>query len=568
METPNNNHGNEPEDNAPGENTPDQPDNVAEIGVDSLKAAREKSESTESTSPTVQNAVQTVGQALQSPNDPQFLDLSEGASDLYVPRTETYALGVDAVRRHIGTAEADEVQGELERIDAIEPGTIFELRIHEKLSPLADSTARQLQFYGVNADHLTPDEARSVADFAADATPEIVERKVETIYDAFMRHVNGGRSRRDGLEPAYYDEAEFRRKTDLQDKFKAYQDGKIDLERGFDVEAVYRRLIEEGYDESSYLRRHLEEEDLDVLMDEGLVGESDLFVYGPFTELDLDGIEADLSESWTDVTRPRFNGGTKKVGKRRREISAQRGVDQPSTTLHSGSSLAQLLGETIPVNANGIEQDLIHSFVATEILQNRRLSSKATLATSVSLAFDVLDLPELVAPEKPVEPEKPKDDSDEETMKKYDEEKKEYDKKKKKYDDEMEDYAPDKLEYDEARVSVGWLAYYSAELLGYRHDDMKKRYGSQRPISRKFFDKVMHDLAALKPSDYEYMDEQFKQTLTKMDEHMCDIMYNLAALGYLPGGPSSGNGSDPDFEQSSDSDEPTTKSRPVGDDYD
>ena len=395
-----------------------------------------------------------------------------------------------AIEKYFGAETAKHIEGELRAIDSIEKTTIGALEKTDAMTDHARGLVRVLGRYGVNANNLTVAEAQEVADFATGTSDEIIDRKVNKIYDAVMRHIEGAHSRRDGAEPAYYNEEEYKRKVLLQDKYVAWERGEFDRDREFDVESAYERLIDEGYEPSRFLRRHLEEDDFDELYEEGLVDEDDRFMYGPFTSNDLDNIEIYKAKTWTDITSPRYNGGRKRVFETKVGPDGEKHRISAGEIDRSGASLSSLIGETVAQNTSAsIEGDLVYDYIATEILQTRRLSSKDLLIASSAVALDILDRT------------KPEDG-----------------------DDGM------KKEYDSARRSASYIAYYAAQILGYRSAELKERFNSTRPLDQEFFKEVAGTMTNMSEERASYIDEHHKQFLTKMDEHLHDALDHLAVL--------------------------------------
>ena len=401
-----------------------------------------------------------------------------------------FETGIKAVAKHFGVEAAEHVRSDLARIDDIERRTIGALEGTDAMTDRVRSLVHTLDNRGINANNLTIAEAQAVEDYATNATEEIVHQKVNSIHGAIVHHIEGVHSRRDGAEPAFYNPKEIAKKERIGEKFVAWDRGEYDTEHGFDVEEVYARLVKEGCEPSDALKRHLEEEDPETLHDEGLIDESDLYVYGPFTAKDLDDIEVYTSTTWTSVTDPRHFGGRKRVKK---TVTGPDGKLKHFTDGEvdlSGASLSSLIGRTIDrSHHNGLEDDLIHDFIAREIIQSRRLEAKDLLTTSTALALDFLESSDI-----------------------------------------KEAYSGDeKKEYNDTRRTVSWLAYYTGIILGYSTQELKDRFGSTRPIAKEFFDKAAEAIKNLSEKRSAYLDESFKPLLTKMDEHLHDLQDRMAA---------------------------------------
>lgn len=424
-----------------------------------------------------------------------------------------FAVTLGAIEKRFGIETSRGIQTELTIINDIQKETIGALEARGELSNESRAVMHGLSTRGINASNLTPVEAARVYAYATNATPEVVSEKVDRIFDRLDMHINAKKSRHDSADPTYFNQAEMRAKADLQDKYEAWTRGELDLERGFDVEEVYQKLIENGYDDNSFLRRKLEEDDAEDLIDEGLLDESSLYVYGPFTTEDLENMQAFDVSKWRDITDQRSVGGYKKqtksdYGKKLKQQFEQLDPNDNSRSARAiriaydaynkrsfstgevgraGANLSTLIGDTIAAGPSGLEQDLLSDFVAREILQNRRLQAKSMLISSSSIAIEVIDM------------EIPKDDSE-------------------------------RVEYDSMKRACTYLGYYAAQMLGYKSDDLKKRYGSSRPFKKEFFEELAASAGALTESRSKYLDEAFPQYLTKMDEHLHNVNYRLQNL--------------------------------------
>lgn len=403
----------------------------------------------------------------------------------------SFETGIKAVEKHFGIEAAEHVESELTRIDDIEKKTIGALVSTDAMTDHVRSLVHTLDSYGIDANNLTIAEAQAVEDYATNATEEIVHQKVNSIHDAIIKHIEGVHSRRDGAEPAFYNPKEITKKEKIGEKFVMWDRGEYDTEHGFDSEEVYARLISEGCEPSDALKRHLEEEDFDTLYDEGLIDEDDLYVYGPFTARDLDDIEVYSSLTWTGVTNSRHFGDRKRI---KRTVIGPDGKPKHITdgeVERSGASVSSIIGRTINrSHHDSLEDDLLHDYIAREIVQSRRLKAKDLLTTSTALALDFLE-----------------SDNTEEA-----------------YDDD------EKKEHNEARRTVSWLAYYTGIIFGYNSKELKSRFGSTRPISKDFFNEVAELIKNLSEERAAYLDKSFQPLLTKTDEHLRNLQNHLAVV--------------------------------------
>lgn len=378
-----------------------------------------------------------------------------------------YQIGINAVAQTFGEEAAKHIESELAAIDAINQNTISSLSERGELSEDARKLVATLDYYGVDAGNFTLDEARSILDYAENKTDEIRDAKTHRIYDALTYHINSVRSRHDGMEPAYYNEREALRKAAIQKKYAAWDKGEYPTERGFDVDDAYKTLLDDGYsDPSGILRQRLEEDDYEELSEDGLVDERCRFVYGPFTASDLEDAMIYKRKTWTDATNWRYLG---------------------KSNDSTGRSLAAILNTAISGGETDIEADLIHDYVANEILQSRRLKTRELAMISVATALDVLEI-------KDAEGEK----------------------------------AEKSLEA--MRQSVSFISYYLGKIFGYTKEELKDRFGSSRPLSKDFLDEIATEVQNLSDSREAYLEKSFKPYLTKLDEHLRNIMNVRATM--------------------------------------
>lgn len=401
----------------------------------------------------------------------------------------SFSMAIDSVRKHLDDESAQEVEDQLSIIDEIKSNTISTMRESGNLPKEVETITRGLIIYGVNSDNLTLDEARNVYDYANNTTEEIVSKKADRIYDAIVSSAERQKFSRTYDVRAEYDNSNQANSMDIQDRYSAWQQGDLDTSHGFNIDNAYQKLVGEGYEPSSALRRHLEEERLEDLLKEGLVDDDSVYQYGPFTRSDIEQAEKSLELTWDGVVNWRFSALPKKIGKKRTEAMKAIGRHQSPEVGRPGANLANIIKNTVSNSTSNIEQDLVRDYVAGEILQSRRLQAREILMASASLC---LDLVELEAPDK---------DNIEQT-----------------------------LEYNEARTAASFISYYSGQILNISSQEMRKRFGSVRPIKKEFFEEVLQTSYQMNRDRSKYLDEFFNQYLTKLDEHTHDIVERLSAL--------------------------------------
>lgn len=377
-----------------------------------------------------------------------------------------FAPGMNALELRYGAEYTKHLREELAKIDSTEENSIGSLAHRGELPADVEKISMELDKYGVDASNLTVPEAKDVYDYATNATEEIVKAKTDRIYDALSRHINGVRNRHDGQEPAFYNERETEWKDEVRDRYLDWERGDLDTERGFNVDEAYDRLVEEGYEPSMALRRHLEEEDIEDLYDEGLIDESSMYAYGPFTKGDLDEISIFEDRTWTDITNDRYlSGASEDLGK----------------------SLSTLLKKTIISRNNSIEEDLLYDHIANEVLQKRRLNAKDLTMVAPVIALESLSV-------------------------------------------KAAEGAEQKIEHEKMQRSTRYVAYYLAKIFDRSSEEMKHRFDSTRPLSKEFFEEMIAEAKSLTESRAEYIDKSQRPYLTKLDEHLHRLLNGLGAV--------------------------------------
>ena len=378
---------------------------------------------------------------------------------------------------------ADYIISKASEIDKLEENTIYNLRRRGELPKEANALVASLGHYDIDANNLTVDEAIKVSDYAHNKTDDIIRKKTDRIYDAQVRHINSINSRHDGREPAFFNEQEYIDKLALQEKFVAWDRGEYSTEKGFDVDAAYQRLLGSGVeDPSGALKRHLEEEDFEDLYDEGLVDYDMCFTYGPFTEKDIADAKIYQERTWTDITNSRYMQYAK--GKAAKD---QNGSHDETKV---GKSLSDLLNETIRPGSMNVETDLIHDFVANEILQSRRLKARELAMTASAIALQTLDIKDA------------DDNVAKQTLK-------------------------------DMRRSVKYMGYYLGMIFDRKKTEMKERFGSTMPLSAEFFEEIANESKNLSEARAEYLEEHYRPILTKLDEHLHNLLYDKKAMSEL-----------------------------------
>ncbi|MFV0485415.1 MAG: hypothetical protein ACK5MU_04315 [Candidatus Saccharimonadales bacterium] len=336
---------------------------------------------------------------------------------------------------------------------------------------------------------MTPEEARKVADFAGDATDDIVAQKLERLRDTIFNSINGVENRRDYiLNPEKH-----ARLNALADKFVRYERGEIDTSRCFDqskylplenfpelqddrpFEDVQQSLKQEynlhadsdtfhSYRQPgerlgrNFYAYYLDNMEDDELLEEGIVDEGDVFQYGPFTRNDLSDIELFAWASWTDVTNQR---------------QKQR--------------LGSLLEEYVPPRENDIDTDLTREFIAREVLKNRRPEARNMIALTSALGQKSLGKIADAGKSLPVD---------------------------------LADTTA------ELKKTLRLCAYYSGKICGMGKQELLNDYKAARPITPDFFEEIRARAEGWTGKQARRADSDYAPYLTKLDDHL----FNAEAL--------------------------------------
>ena len=192
--------------------------------------------------------------------------------------------------------------------------------------------------------------------------------------------------------------------------------------------------------------------------------DSSIFIYGPFTEDDLNEARVYEEKSWTDITNSRYydrKGGLVKGG------------------------LSDLLEQTIQPRVNNLETDLLYDHIASEVLQTRRLPAKELMEASTAISMDVLKVKD------------GEDEKSEEDLKKM-------------------------------RGSIKYIGYYLGKIFGRSSEEMKERFGSTRPLKTEFYEEMIKEISAMGKSREDYFEKNYKPYLTKIDWHLHNLLKAMA----------------------------------------
>lgn len=284
-------------------------------------------------------------------------------------RLDNYGSAVNLVSTQLGEDAGKRVAGEIARIENVELNTLSAMEARgEALAPETLRAARELSIIGVNAYNLTPEETKAVSDFSANATEDIQKKKVEKVADALFHSINGVRATRDGTSPAFYNPLETLVKDDMRERYRQYSEGKLDLSRGFSVEAVLDRKYADGDlspSEIEELRATLEDEDnftTEELLEAGYIEEQDLYRYGPFTGRDLENVDFYKTRTWSELT-----------------------PDQ------SVDGLSALLNKTVQPHTDGLESDLLYDFISSEVMSSRRLNASEMITSAAAAGLSAIE---------------------------------------------------------------------------------------------------------------------------------------------------------------------------------
>lgn len=318
-------------------------------------------------------------------------------AEVSISSIETHRTGLALAEKHLPTERVREIAVELARIDEIEQTETVEMR--RELGTLPKEFARTeyaLVAQGINPSRLTVEEAANVLAYTTNSSEDAIEKKTNLIAGAINRIHNGVHSRRDwSFDPER--QARFDR---LADKYDRYERGEIDIECGFDRErytesidslrgidddhsfddareiataenaarmgdhsnGAYARFFRDMGVASRY-ERLFDEFTVEELLEENIISEDDLFLYGPFTRRDIsEDFELFKTSTWVDIVNNREKG-----------------------------AVGDILEQVIPGRTDDVEMDLTREYVAREVLPNRRPGLKNTLALVASVGLEYLE---------------------------------------------------------------------------------------------------------------------------------------------------------------------------------
>ena len=323
-----------------------------------------------------------------------LVEKKNGNGEVVIAGVETHRASLYLAEKYLPEERVQDIATELARIDEIEQTETVEMRRELGTLPKDFSkTETALVTCGVNPSRLTVEEAKGVLDYTRNASEEIIDKKTDLIGESIVRIVNGVHNRRDFS----YDPDKQRRFDRLADKYQRYLDGEIDIECGYDKEyyigrdddyddynfesardnagyhghrrgdyseGAYRKFLKDNGVKTRY-ESYFDEYTLDELLEEDLISEDDVFVYGPFTKRDInEDLEIFKTMTWTN-----------------------------STNFRDKDAVGDLLEETVPAHIDDTESDLTREYVAREVLPNRRPSVKnmLSLVACVGLEYSHTD---------------------------------------------------------------------------------------------------------------------------------------------------------------------------------
>ncbi|MBO4812832.1 hypothetical protein J5491_01660 [Candidatus Saccharibacteria bacterium] len=278
--------------------------------------------------------------------------------------------GVKAVERYCGTEIANNVKLELNRIDRMRYESLDEKESRGELSKRDIENTKKLSIFGIYAGELTSEQAEKARRFATNEDPEAEKTKVDYIYDAYLRAKNTKNHRVDGKEPAYYNEREIGRREEIEEKYKLWDKGEFDTERGFDFEKAFERLVREGGHGSPEQIRNLlmdEQLTLDDLRNLDLVREKEELEIGPFTDDDLQDIVVFTKRMYVEPNSPRYK-----------------------------QAISTIFQEIAPKGVSRLDESALQRYIAENIVQDLRPKAQELiqLTAATCLDFQKIDKPD------------------------------------------------------------------------------------------------------------------------------------------------------------------------------
>lgn len=252
-----------------------------------------------------------------------------------------YGLALKAASKFLSPDLATRISEETKLIEHTEnEATIEVLRSNGELSANTELMCKELDALYINTDMMTPEETERIHQFATNATPDIVEKKIETIMGEISRIRQGVHTLRDwGFDSDKADAF-----ANIMEKGIRYERGEIDTTTyPFDA-SLYPKDSDRSQMEIDNLFLTLTPEEL---VDEGIVDPQDFFVYGPYTAADLECLTGFATDTWVRASDGR-----------------------------SSSRLTNFFDNAVGKLGFQIDDDLNRDFVTREIIPHRRLSAK------------------------------------------------------------------------------------------------------------------------------------------------------------------------------------------------
>ena len=125
----------------------------------------------------------TVNKPEASPATEEMMPVSQNGerAELQIADEATHSVALESARNRLGDEDVTRISGELTRIAALELESFDMLQQSGNLPAKTIAEHRELRNSGIDCGQFTPDEIHEIRQFAADATPEIRERKFEML---------------------------------------------------------------------------------------------------------------------------------------------------------------------------------------------------------------------------------------------------------------------------------------------------------------------------------------------------------------------------------------------------
>lgn len=393
----------------------------------------------------------------------------------------THREAARAMTMHFGSAEVAACIHQLHAIEEIEQmHTIETIQSRGEQLELCKKLTVELEKHDINCRLMTIDEANKVLKYARNATPEVKRQKVEHIHELMYKILNGIHTRRDYA----LDATKSKILRDLIDKYSKFEDGELDMSRGFDVSLYpkkqsnhielfgaypsdfsirdtdeydinYSEYKDNDEDDEECDNEHKFADLLEIMSDEELldgdyIDEEDFFVYGPYTINDMNNISVLMYETWSSTTN-----------KRKKE------------------RLESILSEIMKCRGESVETDLVRHYIGKVVISARRLSIRNIVRMVSSFGQCCYEF-----------------------------------------------YTGGNCAEDYLKLitqKLYWCSYYMVRICGLQKSYLLEQFGNARPITSDFFREIGRIAESWTDSQISRMENDYDAYLTKVDDHLFEL---------------------------------------------